>query len=87
MLVVRGSPLQPLLKPAQKSRLSPDRLTDKPMVRRSDHCPWFMFLASRSRLDRFPISSSAESVYAHDNASRVSLGSLVVLGPVSASWG
>uniref|UniRef100_M1DQH4 Uncharacterized protein n=1 Tax=Solanum tuberosum TaxID=4113 RepID=M1DQH4_SOLTU len=47
----------------------------------------FRFSASRSPLDRFPISSSVESVYAHDHASRVSLGSLVVLGPVSATRG
>ncbi|KAH0692437.1 hypothetical protein KY285_019534 [Solanum tuberosum] len=73
----------------------------------------FRFSAFRSRLDRFPIFSSAESVgessffgdnshgfiydlasasvyylqYAHDHGNRVSLGSLVVLGPVSASWG
>ncbi|WMV14492.1 hypothetical protein MTR67_007877 [Solanum verrucosum] len=37
VLVVCGSPLQPLPNPAQKSAKS--RPTDKPMVRRSDHGP------------------------------------------------
>uniref|UniRef100_M1DGT7 Uncharacterized protein n=1 Tax=Solanum tuberosum TaxID=4113 RepID=M1DGT7_SOLTU len=43
------------------------------------------FLASRSHLDHFSMVSSSTSVYAHDHVSRVSLGSIVVLGPVSAS--
>ncbi|WMV09507.1 hypothetical protein MTR67_002892 [Solanum verrucosum] len=47
----------------------------------------FRFSTSRSRLDRFPIFSSATSVYAHDYASKVSLGSLEILGPVFASRG
>ncbi|WMV25944.1 hypothetical protein MTR67_019329 [Solanum verrucosum] len=97
VLVVRGSPLQPL--PSQLRKLVKSRLTDRPTVRRSDHGPWSVSVdqdlltqpltrttvdqhgpsfdprsvglnvdrrlrssASRSRLDRFPIFSSAESV-------------------------
>ncbi|WMV22895.1 hypothetical protein MTR67_016280 [Solanum verrucosum] len=38
VLVVRGSPLQPL--PSQLRKLVKSRLTDRPTVRRSDHGPW-----------------------------------------------
>uniref|UniRef100_M1DL68 Uncharacterized protein n=1 Tax=Solanum tuberosum TaxID=4113 RepID=M1DL68_SOLTU len=63
----------------------PVRTVVQSTVRRSDHR--FKSSTVRSRIDRFPISSSAVPVHAHDHASRVSLGSLVILGPVSASRG
>uniref|UniRef100_M1DBN3 Uncharacterized protein n=1 Tax=Solanum tuberosum TaxID=4113 RepID=M1DBN3_SOLTU len=47
----------------------------------------FRSSAVRSRIDRFPIFSSGASVYAYDYASRVSLESLLILGPVMRPQG